>query len=107
MIDMYKSLGMCLILMLIATGVAIAGNDVLATGDGIVVYTQDVDVIKDAYGSSGFQTNPKEYMDAMLKVRLFAKEALALKLGGPLTEDEAVVRAMQTGNNNGAFSEVD
>jgi hypothetical protein len=89
MIGLYKSVKVFLLLMLMLSGPAMAGDVIVATGDDLVVYSQDIDVMKDVYGPSGFETSPKEYMDAMLKVRLFAKEALALKLGGPLAIDAA------------------
>jgi hypothetical protein len=70
--------------MLVVLVPATAGGTVVATGDDLVVYSKDIDILKDVYSQSGFETTPKEYLDAMLKIRLFAREAQALKLGGPL-----------------------
>lgn len=68
----------------------------MATGDGFVVYSRDIDVLKDVYGTTGFETSSKEYTDAMLKIRLFVKESLALKLGGPLVADDSGALSVQT-----------
>ncbi|MBI5591143.1 MAG: hypothetical protein HY881_11740 [Deltaproteobacteria bacterium] len=97
MTGMYKSVGLYLFLMLMIAGPAMAGDTIVATGDDIVVYSKDIDVLKGAYEESGFETTPKEFMDAMLRVRLFAKEALALNLAGPLVPDEAAAQSMQPG----------
>jgi hypothetical protein len=96
MSGMYKSVSLYLFLMLINAASAIAGDVVVATGDGFVVYSRDIDVLKDVYGTTGFETSSKEYTDAMLKIRLFAKEALALKLGGPLVADDSGALSEQT-----------
>ena len=96
MSGMYKSIRLYLFLMLINAAPAIAGDLVVATGDDFVVYSRDIDVLKDVYGTTGFETTSKEYTDAMLKVRLFAKEALALKIGGPLAADDSGALSAQT-----------
>jgi hypothetical protein len=76
-------------------GPAMGADVIVATGDDLVVYSQDIDVMKEVYGSTGFETTSKEYINAMLKVRLFAKEALALKLGDQLTADEVGAQPLQ------------
>jgi len=96
MSGMYKSISLYLFLMLINAASAIAGDVVVAAGDGFVVYSRDIDVLKDVYGATGFETSSKEYTDAMLKIRLFAKEALVLKLGGPLVADDSGALSEQT-----------
>jgi hypothetical protein len=96
MSGMYKSISLYLFLMLINAVPAIAGDVVVATGDGFVVYSRDIDVLKDVYGTTGFETSSKEYTDAMLKIRLFVKESLALKLGGPLVADDSGALSVQT-----------
>jgi hypothetical protein len=95
MIGVYKNIKLCFFLMLVTAGSALADDVIVATGDGFVVYSQDIDVLKDVYGESGFETTPQEYMNAMLKVRLFAKEAMALKLGGPLVSGDAEAQLVQ------------
>jgi len=95
MAGMYKSIKLYVFLMLMAAGPAMAGDVIVSTGDDIVVYSQDIDVMKDVFIASGFETTPKEYINAMLKVRLFAKEAQALKLGDQLIADEAGAQPIQ------------
>jgi len=96
MAGMYDIVKIYLFLMLMTAGPAVAGGVIVATGDDLVVYSQDIDVMKDLFVVSGFETTPKEYINAMLKVRLFAKEAQALKLGGPLTAVEVDAQPMQS-----------
>ena len=96
MSGMYKSIGLYLFMMFINAALAVAGDVVVATGDDFVVYSRDIDVLRDVYGTTGFETTSKEYTDAMLKVRLFAKESLALKLGGPLVADDSGALSVQT-----------
>jgi hypothetical protein len=95
MIGVYKNIKLYFFLVLLTAGLAVAGGVIVATGDGFVVYSQDIDILKDVYGESGFETTPQEYMNAMLKIRLFAKEAMALNLGGPLASDDAADQPMQ------------
>lgn len=62
---------------------ALAKDDIVAKADGFVVYRHDIDVLKDAYDKSGFETNSGEYVNAMLKIRLFAEEALSRNMVKP------------------------
>jgi len=95
MFGMHKSIRLYLFLVLMIAVPAVAGDVAVATGDGIVVYSQDIDLMKAVYGESGFETTSKEYINAMLKVRLFAKEALELKLVDPLEAYEIAAQPMQ------------
>jgi len=96
MAGMYKRINLYLFLMLMTAGSAMAGDAIVATGDDFIIYSRDIDVIKDFYGPSGFETSSKEYINAMLKIRLFAKEAMVMKLGGPLTAVEVDAQPMQS-----------
>ena len=106
MTGMYRSVGVYLFLMLMIAGPAMAGDAIVATGDDIVVYGHDIDIMRDVYGPSGFETTPKEYVDAMLRVRLFAKEAQAVKLAGPVMPDEADAQSAQQGLSMDRFKKL-
>lgn len=75
--------GSVIILSLVACSVGIAGAQVVARGDGVVVTSAEVNTLRQHLGKVAYKPNRKSLVDLAVQNELFAREAVSKNLVCP------------------------